>query len=392
MNKPALSLILCSRNDQYMGNSRWRLETTLNYVAQKVHEIDKPGEVEILVVDWGSEIPLRDVLELSSAAEKIVSFIQIPPEIAQILQKDSPFPEVLALNAAARRASGDYIGRIDQDTLVGKRFLNKFFELYEGKQPVDVPLASALLFANQKMVPYRFCVRCPTLEAVNKYVDWFGRFFKIQLTPGKPFYDNGVGIWLLPQTLWDECGGYDQRMIYMNAMEVEMMVRLIKNHKMINLGKLVDYDFYHLEHYHPLRPRKSALYRKVNPEPAYANSEMLNPNGADWGLAKYSFEKLSYSKREKSDELVDEPGPAAGWLSFIFMTILTGTQIELDVLVKSFRPIMKSIRVVIAIWRRRVAVVRIAVHNQPVILWPRLLTSLWVAKIQRQSRGIKIIK
>jgi hypothetical protein len=35
-----------------------------------------------------------------------VSFLQIPPETARALQKESPFPEVLALNAAARRARG----------------------------------------------------------------------------------------------------------------------------------------------------------------------------------------------------------------------------------------------------------------------------------------------
>src|SRR4051794_2589022 len=33
---PVLSLILCSRNDAYMGNSRWRLETTLNFIGAEV--------------------------------------------------------------------------------------------------------------------------------------------------------------------------------------------------------------------------------------------------------------------------------------------------------------------------------------------------------------------
>ena len=134
-----LSLILCSRNDQYMGNSRWRLETTLNYLAQRIRELGRENDVDVLVADWGSDIPLSEVLQLSPAAAKIVSWLLIPPEIARPLQKDSPFPEVLALNAAARRATGEYIGRIDQDTLVGRRFLEFFFELYEGTQPLDVP-------------------------------------------------------------------------------------------------------------------------------------------------------------------------------------------------------------------------------------------------------------
>jgi hypothetical protein len=109
--KPLLTLVLCSRNDQYKGNSRWRLETTLNYAAQRVDELCREEDVEILVADWGSEIPVREVVQLSPTAANIVSFILIPPAIARDLQKDSPFPEVLALNAAAQRARGQYIGR-----------------------------------------------------------------------------------------------------------------------------------------------------------------------------------------------------------------------------------------------------------------------------------------
>lgn len=161
VKKPTLSLILCSRNDEYMGNSRWRLETTLNYVADQVEVLGRTKDVEVLVADWGSDIPLRDVLRLTPAAALIVSFILIPPEIARALQKDSPFPEVLALNAAARRAKGAYIGRIDQDTLVGRRFLEVFFDLYDGKRQLAIPLDRALLYANRHAIPYWFAVRCP---------------------------------------------------------------------------------------------------------------------------------------------------------------------------------------------------------------------------------------
>src|SRR5437867_5978425 len=88
--RPALSLILCSRNDEYMGNSRWRLETTLNYVATQVEALGRSKDVEVLVADWGSEVPLREVLRLTPAAAAIVSFMLIPAEIARPLQKDSP--------------------------------------------------------------------------------------------------------------------------------------------------------------------------------------------------------------------------------------------------------------------------------------------------------------
>jgi hypothetical protein len=57
-----------------MGNSRWRLETTLNYVADQVEALARTKDVEVLVADWGSEIPLRNVLRRTPAASDRVLF------------------------------------------------------------------------------------------------------------------------------------------------------------------------------------------------------------------------------------------------------------------------------------------------------------------------------
>jgi hypothetical protein len=283
--KPVLSLILCSRNDEYMGNSRWRLETTLNYVSEQIEALGRAKDVEVLVTDWGSEVPLRDELRLNPATAGIVYFIHVPPEIAQSLQKDSPFPEVLALNAAARRARGRFIGRIDQDTLVGRRFLEAFFELYEEKRPIEIPLDSALLFSNVRMIPYRFAVRCPPLAAVGQFIERFGSNLKVELTSRKPFYWHSVGIWLLPRALWYECGGYDEEMLYMNSMEINMIERLLQKYKLINLGPITGCDFYHLEHYHPWVSRRSSVYRKNNS----LGRTLFHPNNEEWGLAQYAL-------------------------------------------------------------------------------------------------------
>ena len=69
-----LSLILCSRNDSYMGNSRWRLETSINLAILNAKKAELLDQVEIIVSDWGSEIPLRDVLQLVPESEGRVKF------------------------------------------------------------------------------------------------------------------------------------------------------------------------------------------------------------------------------------------------------------------------------------------------------------------------------
>jgi hypothetical protein len=290
--KPILSIILCSRNDHYMGNSLWRLETSLNYLALCVNELGKEKNVEVLVTDWGSRTPLYKEIKLTPMASKIVSFVVVPPDLARQTQKDSPFSEVHALNAAARRASGEYIGRIDQDILIGKRFLRTFFEMVEKKPLLGFDLDSVVLFANRRSIPYRFAVRCPSFEIVESFIDKSGKSLTVWgYNPWCPtaFWTSYVGILLLNRKLWFECGGYNEEFIYYDWMETEMIVRLKKKYPVVNLGALVGNHFFHLDHYNPDFSSKTGTHLRAkgvsNP---YVDIEQepeeFHPNDKDWGL------------------------------------------------------------------------------------------------------------
>ena len=377
MSTPALSLILCSRNDEYMGNSRWRLETALNYVGERVAALGRAEDVEVLVADWGSDVPLREVVALGPAAADIVSFVTIPQGLARQLQRDSPFPEVLALNAAARRARGQYIGRIDQDTLVGERFLRWFFDAVEGGRPVgdpEVTLETALLFANRRSIPYRFAATCPRPSVVERFLIWFGH--RLRIETGRVFYRIDVGIWLLHRDLWRECGGYDERMVYMNDMEIDMATRLMSKYPMIDLGKLVEYDFYHLDHYHPRGSRSSGTHRKVN-----AQSPELplgfQPSGDGWGLAAYSLEVASQTREQHKTidsafrrTVLDVP-------IFVVVVLYTWMRLALDRLVYPVYPM----------WGRRTAIAWATVRGESLARWPGLLWRLWIDRPSGRTRG-----
>ncbi len=303
-----LSLILCSRNDSYMGNSVWRLETSLNWAAAQLAQFQSEHRAEIIVTDWGSEVPLRDVVRLTPAAARLTRFIQVPPADARKLQRDSPFPEVIALNAAARRARGLFVGRIDQDTLIGPRFLRHFMGLVDGTVPCDSPVHESLFFSNHRRVPYAFASMCPPLRHIDRFVRQFGRFFQNDHTnPRAPFYSAGVGIWLLPRAIWAECGGYDERMIYMNLMEVRMVERLTSKYPLIDLGRQLGYDFYHLEHYHPASVRRSSSHRMTNVKQTYANAQAFRQNDDNWGLANWPFVAEAGRGSAPSAELPFEP-------------------------------------------------------------------------------------
>jgi Glycosyl transferase family 2 len=392
--KPVLSLILCSRNDQYMGNSPWRLQTALNYIAQNVHELNREEDVEIIVTDWGSEIPLHTVLQLSPIAARMVSFVIVPPALARAVQQDSPFSEVHALNAAARRVNGQYIGRIDQDTLVGKHFLKMFFEFFEESRQLSVSLNSALLFANRRDIPYRFAHHCPSFWSVDQYIRWFGRSLVVEnhMKNYKPqlFYCSYVGIWLLHRDLWYECGGYDERLIYMNEMESDMAARLMGGkHKMVNLGILVDYDFYHLGHYHPNAIYQASAHRQVNTKKWHELDEewsptVLHPNSEDWGLIQYHLAVMRYSSNSTLFNKGLHGCTILKWPFFILLLMTTGMQMVWDVLDRSLREKLEAAKrgftYFVRTWGHRTRLVWKTIRGQPLITWKRLLLELWMDK------------
>jgi len=352
-----------------------------------VLEERREEDVEVLLTDWGSEIPLRKVLQLSLAAARLVAFIIVPPALAKEIQGDSPFSEVHALNAAARYATGQYVGRIDQDTLVGKRFLRTFFELYEGKRQMEVPLHSALMLSNRRQIPYRFAFRCPSFREVDRFMRWFGRFLDGQMfhLPPHAFLISMVGIWLVHRDVWFECGGYNERMKYYNWMEAEMIVRLMqREYKVVDLGKLVNYDLYHLEHL-PLRgPRLVNANRKENPGFDIRNPPQLefNPNGEDWGLIKYPLELVRYVEEKNAAPIAHSKRLGVTWTSFALL-LVTAVMMLWDRLLAAFAP---RWNVFLSRWTHRGGLVSHVIRRQPVGKWPEALRGLW---LERQSRLTK---
>ena len=125
MHVKKISYILVSRNDRYCGDSVGRLETTLNHTGEILKLNNLLGESEIILTDWSSPEengPLSSVLKLSDSTRSILKIAEVPREVAQRYQKDSPFSEVHAMNLGFRQSRGKFFARIDQDTLIGQRF------------------------------------------------------------------------------------------------------------------------------------------------------------------------------------------------------------------------------------------------------------------------------
>lgn len=372
MKRPALSLILCSRNDQYMGNSRWRLAATLNYVAARLDALGRLDDVEVLVADWGSDVPLADVIPLDPPARRVVSYLWIRPALARELQGDSPFPEVLALNAAARRASGAVIGRIDQDTLVGSRFFDWFFASAEEPEAAPFPWSTTPMFSQRRSIPFRLAVRCPDLATLESAINRATPRMLVESAPSwAPFYASAVGIFLVPRPLWDECGGYDEEMVYMGAMETNMVGRLMKKYPVVDIGPAVGYDFYHLEHHHPWSTRSCWADRRPNDDVAKLGAalDVINPNGPSWGLRDAEVDTIP--AREASGQSVSASMAVGGGRSEPLALVATQVRVEAFLIATSRLPSRGLALATVWVHRWRVAVE--TVRGKPIRTWASAL-------------------
>jgi len=380
---PVLTLILCSRNDEYMGNSRWRLETSLDFAAHHAAALGLLSQVEIVVADWGSETPLRDAVQLTPAAAQITSFVHVSPALARTLQGDSPFPEVIALNAAARRSRGHYIGRIDQDTMAGGRFFSTFFDIVSDRLDIGLPPEETLFFSRRRRIPYRLATQCPPRAVMDRFLRGWSRWLRVESGPSwAPFYVSSVGIWLVHRSIWEACGGYDEEMIYMGAMEGNMIARLMTRHRMVDLGPLVDHDFFHLEHYHPWVDRHPYTFRKGNDE-RYRMAERVKefaPNGADWGMAAFQLDQILARPAAPAAAAASHEHP--GW-SCWWLVVRTAVFVAVEgAAVKAWRA-PRRLAERSAVWRHRAAVALATIARRPVGQWAAALRERW----QHRDRG-----
>tara|TARA_B100001094_G_scaffold329325_1_gene391800 strand:- start:75 stop:1130 length:1056 start_codon:yes stop_codon:yes gene_type:complete len=331
-----------------MGNSRWRLETSINLALLHAKEADFLEQLEIIISDWGSEFPLSEVLSLVPEATGRVKFVHIPPELSQKEQKDSKFPEVIALNAAARRATGDYIGRIDNDTIVGKEFYSKFVNCIDNKSNLWFKPEDVFMFVERRSIPYRISHKSFPLFYIENYLKWFGEKLKIESARewGLPFWWSPVGIMIFHRKIWENAGGYDEKLIYWGWMEGDLALRLAQKHHLIDFKDLVGNHLYHLEHYSNLIDYKDrngpATPRKKN-SPVFDKLK-YSENDENWGLFDFNIRANLYKHSDVRKYKSPVEYSFGGKFSFIPRITVAILYHEVDNIVEGIKLSLRNIK------------------------------------------------
>jgi hypothetical protein len=368
---PKLSLVYVARNDNYMGNFAWRFETALNYLADNLARLGRLDDVEAVITDWGSEISLHRALALTPRARRLVRFVIVPPAMARVEQRDSPFPIVIAQNAAIRRCRADYIAQTDSDVLFTPDILAFLLDALEGRRMVHVPLNRALVYAKRRHVPWQYASSNPPLHEVDWFMRHAGWLLPVETFVG--FAYAGTGLMMMHRQLWEECRGYDERLIYWGWMEIDLGLRIQRRYPLYDLRRQ-GFVLFHLEHY-PSR-RASVNPRKLNPT-EFNNA--FRPNDEGWGLGNYTLEEYTCPHEALPEKVMAHQTPAVQLNARLVANILRALGKRLWQPMQSafviFYLLQRSKFHAGVVWRR--------VSGHPIGEWPHIVSEWWAERRRR---------
>ena len=253
-----ISYVLVSRNDNYNGDSVGRCVNTVNHTAKIIKKNEVEDQSEIVLVDWCSrKDPLIKAAKdrFSEDCKGLLKVVTVSPDIADKHQKDSPFSEVHAMNVGFRKMKGRHFARIDQDTLIGQRFMDWFYKEFEVEHfGFDWPRASFSSRRNlnkdqSEKENFEEFIYNQELSKTVEICHTHNHYSRL-LPNGSvfPFYGGAVGIMMVERECYLEYKGFNEELVYMNSMDTEFLNRIAAKEDIYNLGLRIDADFYHQNH------------------------------------------------------------------------------------------------------------------------------------------------
>lgn len=286
-----LTIVLCGRNDDYLGDFKYRIQTAINYVGVSCAHRGLKNDVEILVVDWNSDEPLSQALLLLPDAYDICQYISVTPEL---VHKHAPsnrrFSPEIAANVGLRRASSDFILFCPADILCTETAIDNLVAILNNERQTTFDPQKTILCLDRKMLPWQIVEKKPTIEQWDRYIQLCGR----HLIHDRYFLglNGGYGGLLLHRNLWFECQGFAEHNSGWGLSDTDWGLRLGQKYLSVSLESLgvTLYD---------MQQRPDLTVRRKVGEMHYGNR--IDLNQPDWGLASVEFEKTKGVLSEKID-------------------------------------------------------------------------------------------
>ena len=282
------TFIYASRNDDYNAfSSALRLKASLNALDRGLVQFGLESVSEIMVVDWASSSPLEKIPDMREGISTCVRWLFISPELLDDLNMSRTYmSEVHAYNAAARRARGELILRLDQDTILTPAFFNWFarFHSYDEDTYIMFGRRDSSLAERDRILEDAWAyVR--NKSAVLSTPLWNNQFSVSGFKKGS----GAIGVIIFARSLWSRLQGYNEAMVGWGHMEVELFRRaFVATNRTADLPSDVN-EWYPAIHIHHDRANNN---KSVNPMGLENSERKYNPA---FGFAFEQLEETGWS-------------------------------------------------------------------------------------------------
>ncbi len=233
--KYLISFVLSGRNDNYLGDFKYRITTAINYLCRNVKKIGRLKDIEVIIVDWNSEIPLAQEIYIAKEINEACKFIYVPPAIASKYNPNNgPFNGSVALNIGIRRAEGEFILMMPADILFSVPSLNNLFSLLDKKNNTVFDLNKTMMNISRKYIPWQIVKKNPCLFEWDRYLQLHNKYLDNNIFSW-PGICGGMGAILMNNFLWKKAQGLNENFKGWGGNDVDIGLRINQFYPSINL-------------------------------------------------------------------------------------------------------------------------------------------------------------
>lgn len=282
MSGKLLSIIIVGRNDDYLGNYRYRLQTCLDFLAGNLRALGRLDDVEVLFVDWNSAGATLDAeISVSDDAASILKFIIVPPQAAKARNMQVSFFTTCAVNVGVRRAAGDFIMLADSDSMMPLPSLKALLEVLDGTLKTVSPANELIYPIPRHQIPGAIAARRPNAAAWREILKRLMASRRKEL-PSADCLGGFSAAQLMHRDLWFEFGGYNEKLDRAwGWSDNELMFRVTQKYNWMDVGYYGVVAF-HIEHF---ASTGNAHSRDPNSINKMLLSYDVDQNAPTWGLA-----------------------------------------------------------------------------------------------------------
>ncbi|MAR64552.1 MAG: hypothetical protein CMB83_01285 [Flammeovirgaceae bacterium] len=207
-----LTLVYTARNDDYSPDFIQRLETTLNLNVENILNLKLQNQIEIIIIDWGSEFKKRLSKKIFlNKKNKIVNIHYVSPKVSKNYSNKWPnfFNESAAYNLGIKKAKSKFVLYTQHDSFFSKSGFYNLISLLNNKYEVK-NFEENLYYIPTKFLNINFYKKSPSLDSINYHIEKHDHTFH-KIKPSSFNVTSGQGAILLSKKNWIKLSGFREK-------------------------------------------------------------------------------------------------------------------------------------------------------------------------------------